>query len=74
MSVEDIIAQIRQLRPSERRRVRQALDELPNEAPSDALARQRLEEALRLLDEGWCEAHGRPLSEGIDEALYGGER
>lgn len=68
MSVDELIAKIRELDADERREVRAAL-----EAMDEAGAPRTLEDVWRLLDEGWCDAGGQSLSEGIDEALYGRE-
>jgi len=72
VSVDEIIEEIKHLGPAERAKVQQALDAASEEQPAMAL-QQRLEEARRMLDAGWCQSGGRALSQGIDEAVYGGE-
>jgi hypothetical protein len=76
MGVDEVIERIRSMDPADRRRVQAALDRL-DAPPAHAQGTidhvpTNLDEVWALLDEGWCETGGRALSEGIDEALYGG--
>ena len=75
MGVGEIIKLLPSLTAEERERVRLALDALTeaSSGPDDGSAEQRREHIFRMLDEGWCTTGGKSLSEGIDEALYGGD-
>lgn len=76
MSVQEIIAQLRELDPAERRQVQAALEVLstrPDDGPVDEAKRRRAEEAWKRLEQGWCTTGGKNLSENIDQALYRSE-
>lgn len=76
MSVDEIIAQLRELEPGELRQVQAALAALasePDDGRVDETKRRRAEAAWQRLEQGWCRTGGQSLSENIDQALYGGE-
>lgn len=76
MSVDKVIREIETMSPAERRRVKAALEALDPAAedPGDEAAYQRGLAAWQRLMNGFGEAGGKCLSEGIDEALYRGGR
>ena len=75
MSVDEMIARLPELDKEGLRLLREALDRAETSAEETAEERwQRGEAALDRLMQGFGTAGGKCLSEGIDEALYGGER